>query len=339
MLSSKSLYLDQIIDNIAVFELLDGTGEADAVFLDIGDEKNYFVEGYYYRFDEKDGHNKDNKNTIQLTAVLKASGNEWYFEREGIAVDQVFTFELEVDFAKTNEARQQIFEKGRIIRLRSVFFDEIYRAAKKGKETKNEAENGKLEIEYRRITNKLFEIYYSLHNKKTDVSNAESNVKQGSHDDEKYEREKTEWMQRFKTVILQFAEKRINGDDKTLKKSFILLADSNVILHLIEEKKITIYEFSILLHFSVPHKFLPYKKDVSLLFEKLLLNTENYRGNLLEKQFAIYEKNNAMLIDRLNQMRIEKAKEQDKVIDAYYKNAAEYISGFSLVEFLWNYID
>ena len=331
--------MDQIIDNIAVFELPDDIGETGAVFIDIGDKKNSFVEGYYYRFDKEDAHSNNNKHTIQLPAVLKASGNEWYFEKEGIAGDQVFTFVLEVDFAKTNEARQQIFEKGRIIRLRSVFFDEIYRAAKKGKAAENKNKNGKLEIEYDRITNKLFEIYYNFYNKNSNKSNTESDVKQDSHDDENFEREKVDWLQSFQTVIRQFAEKRLIGDDKTLKTTFTLVNDSSIILQLIEEKKITIYEFSILLHFAAPHKFLPYKKDISLLFEKLLLNAKNYRGNLLEKQFAIYEKNNAMLIDRLNQMRTEKTEGQNKAIDTYFKNAAEYISGFSLVEFLWNYVD
>ncbi len=118
---TKSLYLDQIIDKVAVFEtpVKGYNGDVNAVFIIMGEYIEEVTEGFYYTVSFKE-------EEMPCIPYLSYYGNDWFYRILEIPANMFLNAEVEVDLDKTRTTADEVKRLAKIIRLKSDFFDTMY---------------------------------------------------------------------------------------------------------------------------------------------------------------------------------------------------------------------
>lgn len=111
-------YLDQIIDDMAIFEVIKDD-EVEGRLIVLYDKKySYFVEGYYYNLTL--GEEGDDRSPF-----LIPEANEWIYKNRA-KEQKIYINTYDINIEKTIKARKEISEISRELRLRGAFFNEIH---------------------------------------------------------------------------------------------------------------------------------------------------------------------------------------------------------------------
>ena len=218
----KGIYLEQRIEDVLVFEVLDKDNEIDNIFVKV-EGRDYVAENYYYRVNSV-------RSSEPVAPYLPYEGNEWLYESLGLK-DKYIHIEFDVDIEKTQQVKRDSVELLRKLKLRNLFINDLYKCL-----VKENAGEYKCDMKVRKEVVKRCNGCYDEYKKFI-----------SGHDDgdEKLRNmSRREWVKELYKCLKEI----ISSDDKTnkrfvaLKKYNINIADMSYFLSFMDAKRFVIYK-------------------------------------------------------------------------------------------------
>ena len=293
-------YLEQIIDNIAVFEVVyteDKEETINAAIVDITNMPDELLEDYYYKFKIV---SRNDKIYPYLPREANKDIYKLYNEENG-QVEWLCLEDMGIDIERTHDTFEKIKDSARKARLMNNFLDRLY-----------------MDVEVVEGNNqKILEWSVAFDKKSKSMKTRGYNRCSEKQENIKY------------PTILEW-------ENACMKACEDLVAEGEFnqgALSELAELNVTVYGLSIFLNKGNPQKYLLYKDDVYELFTYLGLLDDNCEKGAFADRAKKYFKYNKLLVNEI----INLYDDDDWKKDSLKQSAvSRFISGFNIKKFLWD---